>query len=139
MRIVVIQRHAEDLEGIRKCLGEISQVRAEEVIFTTDPGEVMRLVSNRERVFVVSSQYLEPGPQLPTINGTKLASLVKDVNRNAMFYIFSVLPQTNEFVDGVIPKEVGTKEYRLLAKILASDLKEATPQSLMAAFPEIWI
>ena len=137
MKIMVIQRHKGDLEGIRRCLAEISPERVKEVIFTSNPMEVMKAVADREPTLVVSGQYFEPEPSL--VHGIDLARLVKRVNPRALFYIFSTVPQTNQFVDGVIPKEVGTNEHRLLARILASELEKATPQTLRAAFPEIWI
>ena len=140
MRIVVVQRHKGDLEGIRRCLAEISPERAKEVIFTSKPMEVMKAVADREPVLVVSGQYFELEPS--SVHGTDLARLVKLMNPRVLFYIFSTVPLTNQFVDGVIPKEVGTHEHRLLARILASNLNGATVGSIRAAFPEIpeiWI
>lgn len=133
MKIIVIQRHFENLVGIKAEVAKINQKRAEEIIFTNVPEEVLDAVHDGLPVIVVSGQVF--GPFL--FSGTDLARQVKQVNPQAQFYMYSVIPERNEAVDGVIPKRNGTAvngQHPVLAGILTSDLDGATPETLRRTF-----
>lgn len=139
MKIVVLQRDKEVLELVKETVARINPARAEQILFTSEQGEVMRAVADRQPVLVVSGQYLGRDLLSPA-RGTRLARLVKGMNPNVIFFMFSVEPDTNEFVDGVIPKEwddLVSEEPLLIARVLTSDLEGATAESIRAAFPEI--
>jgi hypothetical protein len=121
MKIVVIQRHVENLRGIKKGVAKINRARAEEILFTSSENEVLWAVRDGSPVFVVSGQVLDRG------YGTDLAREVKRINPRALFFIYSVMPERNKSVDGIIPKRGGTAvsgEHSLLASILAADLND---------------
>jgi hypothetical protein len=131
MKIVVIQRHEGNIDGIRKCVSNIDKARAEEIVYTTDPNEVVETLKNGEPALVVSGQVFES-----SWSGTDLARVVKRMNPRSLFFIYSVMPERNEAVDGVIPKNCGTVvsgEHSLLARILTSAI-EGTPESMRVAF-----
>lgn len=72
--------------------------------------------------------------------GTDLAIEVKEANPNAIFFIYSVMPETNASVDGLIPKKDGTistAEHSLLTRILTCEKSKMTILDLKALFPEI--
>jgi len=132
MKIVVIQWHDGNLHGIRENVAKINEARAKEIIYTSDPEEVMETIRDGDPALVVSGQVLGLREY-----GTDLAHRVKHANPRALFFIYSVMPKTNEAVDGVIPKEEGTLvtgEHSLLARILASNLNGATPESMRTAW-----
>mgnify|MGYP001587385061 CR=1 FL=1 len=137
MKIVVIQRHNENLRGIKESVAQINRERAGEIIYASEEDEVMEAVQDGSPALVVSGQVLG---RYGGGSGTDLARKVKRVNPQALFFIYSVMPDRNEAVDGVIPKSNGTVvsgEHSLLARILASDLNGATVESLKATFPGI--
>lgn len=137
MRIVVIQRHEGNLSGIKENVARINGERAKEIIYTSNPEEVVKIVRDGIPTFIVSGQIFDH-----VLCGTDLASIVKQVNPQVLFFIYSTMPEANEAVDGVIPKKNGTfvtRDHKLLARILASDLDTATPESIKAAFPEVEI
>ena len=138
MKTIVIQRHSENLDGIKAAVAEINNARAEEIIYTPDPQKVLQEVRGEDSMTIVSGQVLSG-----TIYwGTDLARQIKKTNPKALFFIYSVMPERNESVDGIIPKEdgtIGTGEHSLLARVLTSDLEHATPRGVKTAFPEILI
>lgn len=138
MKIVVIQRHVENLRGIKENVARINRERAEEIIYASDESEVMEAIQDGNPALVVSGQVLG---RCGDGYGTDLARKVKQTNPRTLFFIYSVMPERNESVDGIIPKSKGTidsGEHSLLARILASDLDGATLESMKAAFPEIF-
>ncbi len=135
VKTVVLQIHAENLCGIQQNVACIDSSRADEIIFTADREDVLTVIKGEEPVLVVSGQVLGLG-----ISGTDLARDVKRANPKALFFIYSVMPATNESVDGVIPKRNGTATngaHELLAKILTSPLDGITATDLKKRFPEI--
>ncbi len=137
MKIVVIQRRPGHLVGIRDCVARLDEKRAEEIIYTSDPDEVLEAVRDGDPALVVSSLVLDS-----LKSGTDLARRVKQVNARTLFFIYSVMPEVNEAVHGVIPKEnskLATGEHSLLARILAGKLDGITPLDLKAEFPEITV
>ena len=128
MKIIVAQRHAANLRGIRSCVEAIDPVRAGEIVFTSSPEWVLSQIRNNEPAFVVSGQVFEGH-----MEGTDLARKVKRLNPKVLFFIYSIMPERNESVDGIIPKGMGTcttGEHGLLASILVSNLESATPESI---------
>lgn len=135
MKTIVIQRHQGNLEGIAECVAELGENA--DILYTSDPREVLREARGDEPIFIVSGQVFDH----PT-SGTDLARAVKRINPNTLFFIYSVMPEWNEAVDGIIPKGYGTlatSEHSLLAQILVSNLDAVTPASLQEAFPQVRI
>ena len=123
MTIIVAQRDRENLTGIKNCIKKINPSLAEEIYYTNNPDRVIWLAENRDLLFVVSGQIFVPeecgGSSIR--RGTQLARLVKDRCKQALFFIYSTMPEINEYVDGVISKEYGTinsGEHGHLAEIL---------------------
>ncbi|TSC70809.1 MAG: hypothetical protein CEO12_185 [Parcubacteria group bacterium Gr01-1014_46] len=132
MKIIVAQRHRENLLGIKEGVAKIDPARSREILFTSIPEAVLDAVMDGSPAFVVSGQVFDSH-----IEGSQLARLVKQVNPQVRFYMYSVMPHRNEAVDGVIPKSCGTAvsgEHPMLARILASDLEAATSETLMRTF-----
>lgn len=135
MKAIVIQKHTGNLLGIKECVARLDGARAEEIIFTSNPEVVLESVRDGSRVMVVSGQVLGRGRC-----GTDLARMVKMRNPRAMFFIYSVMPERNEDVDGIIPKEGGTLvtgEHSLVASILANVFDEDTPASIKSVFQTV--
>ncbi len=85
---------------------------------------------------MVSAQVFDKGHLL----GSELAEQVKDINFQALFFIYSIVPETSSGVDGFIKKNepvLKTGKYILLTAILTSKLDGITPESLKEAFPTI--
>lgn len=132
MKIIVIQRFPDNLNGIKEAVALINPKRVEEILFFVDPGMVLRSVKGNFPVIVISSQILDT-----STTGTYLARQVKALNPLAQFYLYSITPERDESVDGIIPKPSGaaiSKEHPLLAAILTSDLKGVTPEALKERF-----
>ena len=130
MKTIIVQRHSHNLIGIQERIAEIDENI--DIFYTSNPRDVLRRVRGNDPVFVVSGQVFD----YPT-SGTNLARAVKSINPYALFFIYSVMPEWNESVDGIIPKEDGT--HSLLARILTSNLEDITPVDLGLAFPEVRI
>ncbi|MBI4385498.1 hypothetical protein HY573_01570 [Candidatus Parcubacteria bacterium] len=132
-RIIVAQRHQENLNEIREKVARINRRRAEKIFFTTDSGLALDHVEPRGPTLVVSGQVfglIDFGPG----SGTDLAAKVKQKNPGALFFIYSLMPDRNAAVDGVIPKRRG---HVLLSKILTVSGKELNLRRLKELFPEI--
>lgn len=137
MKTIVIQRHEGNLAGIADGVAEISENT--HVFYTSDPREVLREGEGSDPVFVVSGQVFDY-----PMRGTDLARAVKKINPHALFFIYSTMPEWNEAVDGIIPKENGTlmsSEHSLLAQILVSNLDTVTVTlaRLAKTFPQVRI
>lgn len=139
MKIIVIQRHSENLDGIRESVFRLNPTRAEEIVYTSEPAEVLEQVRNAqgEQVLVVSGQILG----IYGFEGTDLANAVKHICPDALFYLYSVSPGWCESVDGIIPKPLHTgfsREHFLLAGILASNFNGLLSKDrIKDLFPEI--
>jgi hypothetical protein len=136
MKIVVRLAYQEILDDVKKCVAVINPKRTEEIIYTTDADVVLREVAGDFPVFVVSGQVFDKGEML----GSELADRVKNINSQALFFIYSIVPETSSGVDGFIKKNepvLKTGKYILLAAILASKLDGVTPESLKESFPTI--
>jgi len=123
MDIVVAQRDRENLTGIENCIKKINPSLADKIYYTNNPDRVIWLAENRDLLFVVSGQIFVPeecgGSSIR--RGTQLARLIKGRCKQALFFIYSTMPEINEYVDGVISKEYGTinsGEHGHLAEIL---------------------
>lgn len=142
MKTIVIQRHLSNLLGIQECIAELA--KNTDIFFTSDPREVLREVQGDSPILVISGQVFDYHYHY---SGTDLARAVKKINPRVLFFIYSVMPEWNEAVDGIIPKGEGdgtlmTSEHSLhslLARILTSDLDAVTVSRLAEAFPEIQI
>lgn len=139
MKIIVIQRHSENLDGIRESVSRLNPTRAEEIVYTSEPAEVLEQVRSAqgEQVLVVSGQILG----IYGFGGTDLANAVKHICPDALFYLYSVIPEWCESVDGIIPKPLHTgfsREHFLLARILASNFNGLLSKDrIKDLFPEI--
>jgi len=130
MRIIVVSQPEPKLEGMRNAVKRISEVFAKEIVFVMGMMEALELLDDGQQTLVVSGQIIGMRDR-----GTDLARLVKRANPNSLFFMYSICPETNECVDGVIP--VDKEHHALVARILTSDLSNATRMSLKTAFPEI--
>lgn len=136
MKIIVAQRHHENLVGIKNSVARINKKRAEEITFTSDPDSVVELVRGKQPALVISGQLFGVGFK----EGTDLAVEVKEVNPKTLFFIYSVMPETNESIDGLIPKEDGTAltdQHLILARVLTCKKSKMTILNLKSLFPEI--
>ena len=137
MKIVVVQRYVEDLDRIKKSLDRKDPDRGfKDVVFTTSPKTVLKNVLPDEKLLVFSSFVFDK----ETIQGPRFAKKIKELNPTAIFILFTVLAEIafsgREFVDGVISK-MEQKAFESVADILASDLENATIESLGRDFPII--
>ena len=136
MKIVVRLAHQDILDDVKKCVAVINPKRAEEIIYTTEADVVLRKVAGDFPVFVVSGQVFDKGG----MSGSELADQVKNINPQALFFIYSIIPETSSGVDGFIKKNeavLKTGKYILLTAILASKLDGITPEGLKESFPTI--
>lgn len=127
-RVIVIKKHQATLDIIKAVVAELDTVRADEIIFTRDPLEVIQITWDEMPTVIFSGQFFEHGQR-----GTELAKVVKEINPNILFFIYSLDPEVDKyatFVDGTIFQD--DLEHKLLAAILTSDLDQATVESIMA-------
>ncbi|MCK6462666.1 MAG: hypothetical protein L6Q29_02495 [Candidatus Pacebacteria bacterium] len=140
--IAVVQRDRENLAGIKNCVKKLNPSLAEEIFYTNNPDRVLWFAENKDTLFVVSGQIFVPeecgGSSI--CRGTHLARLVKKKCEKAFFFIYSTMPEMNEYVDGVISKEYGTiisGEHGHLAEILChldtfvSNLKDQDVKNIL--------
>ncbi len=84
---------------------ELASEQLTGIVFTDNPETAIDHVNegrnHPSRTIVVSSSVFEG----TGTNGLILAKRVRVIDPNAWFFIFSVTPQANQNVDGVIPKE----------------------------------
>jgi hypothetical protein len=135
MKIIVAQRHTENLIGIKDAVRQVDAERAEIIHFTSSSEDVVRHVKDGQPAFIVSGQVFSFG-----FSGTQLALEVKKVNPLAAFFIYSVVPSKNGAVDGVIPKNEGTAynhQHSLLARILTLPEEDLTSQKVKTLFREV--
>jgi hypothetical protein len=136
MKIIVRLAYQDILSDVKKCVAVINPRLAEEIVYTTDADVVLSEVAGDFPVFVVSGQVFDKGG----MPGTELAGLVKNINHQALFFIYSITPENGIGVDGFIKKNepvLKTGKYILLTAILASKLDGITPESLKESFPTI--
>ncbi len=145
MKIVVIQRHVENLWDIKDSVAGLNATRAESIFYTSDPEEALKAVENAGPALVISGLVLDSSDRSrpPLWDGTDLAREIKSANPEALFFIYSIFSNSarrNEAVDGFILKPSGishTGDHSTLVEILVSDLENATTETLRAAFPAI--
>lgn len=100
-KVIVLQKHPENLDKIEGCLRQISEEVAESALFTTNPDNVLREIEDGKEVLVISGLMFDH-----PLSGNELASKVKEANPNSIFYIFSTIPEGKPpFVDGVFVKD----------------------------------
>ena len=137
MKIIVTQRHEINLSLIKTRLEILRPGRSKEIIFISSLDEVLEEVAKykNERIIVISGQILGLGAY-----GTDLARQVKLICPDALFFICSVMPAINDFVDGVIPKiaeDPYQSPFSLLVRVLADDLENFTVEHLKIKYPQI--
>lgn len=140
-KVIVVQRHIENVIGIRNCTEEISSSGVDEVLFTNDPGDVVENIQHDELVLVVSGHvFAEAGDRSGIKYGTQLARIVKKLNPKVLFFIYSTMPEFDFAIDGVIPKPYGTASsgyHPLLPEVILAYRKGMTAEDLKRIFPQI--
>lgn len=131
MRLIVIQRCLPDLLAIRFHIDDIDRNLNGRIMWASETEEVLRTVEDRTRTFVISGEVLGLYQR-----GTVLAQKVKEANPQNIFLIYSTMPNRNEFVDGIISKELCYPDGgpRLVAEIFASIGKDTTIESIRGKF-----
>ncbi len=123
-QIVVVQDGQDDLHGIRVAVARIDEVRAEEIVYTDDPSEVVAIAAQHPSLFVVCDE-MQSGELV-----TELAARVKEINACALLYLYALRCEKSAYLDGVIAKKRSSDsgdDHRLLANILVSDLTRFDP------------
>jgi DNA-binding NarL/FixJ family response regulator len=119
MKIIVAQRHQQNLEGIKAEVARINPARAEEIIYTSNPHAVLDEIVDGQPALVVSGVVFDS-----STDGAMLARFAKRLNPRIQFYIYSVCPERNEAVDGIFRKRHGTaasRQHPELAQMLADE------------------
>jgi hypothetical protein len=139
--VIVVQRHIENVVGICREVETINKERAKEILFTTDPGEVVENVGHGEPVLVVSGQiFAEAGERSGIRRGVEFARILKSKNPNVLILIYSTMPEKDSLIDGFIPKSWGTVssgQHALLPEIILAYKKGMTVSDLKKNFPEL--
>lgn len=140
-KVIVVQRHIENVVGIRKETEVINSKKTGEMLFTNDPGMVVENVKHGEPVLVVSGQvFAEAGDRSGIRHGDQLARIVKTLNPNVVFLVYSTMPEYAPFVDGFIPKPYGTASsgcHPLLPKVILAYERGMTASDLKKKFPQL--
>lgn len=136
--IIVAQKFDDVNDGIKKRLLEVDPDKAEKVVFTPYPVEVLNIIDTLkadEGALVISGEVFDH-----PIWGVDLARAVKNKNPNVIFFIYSVTPTRGRLIDGFIPKNAGlviSGKCPLVAGIISHYKKGMTPDDLKEKFPEI--
>lgn len=124
VRIAIVQRHEANLEGIRLLLAE--RPNPNTIEYFQHPSEVLRIIRQRPFDVVISGNVFDSdltGCGAVGL-GTEFARLVKQISPSTLFFMYSIMPEPNEFMDGVIPKARGTASdlqfHRLLADLVTN-------------------
>ncbi len=123
MKIVVAQKQDSDLGGIAKGVFDSDPRLVNQIIFTTSPDKILEEASRGGPILIISSEIYDQ------TRGSTLAEEVKNVNPQAIFLIYSIMPKESDFIDGFIEKELDTsftEEHPLVVKILTSELSDTT-------------
>jgi tetratricopeptide (TPR) repeat protein len=143
-RIAIVQRHEANLEGIRLLLAERPNLNTIE--YFQHPSEVLRIIRQRPFDVVISGNVFDSdltGCGAVGL-GTEFARLVKQISPSTLFFMYSIMPERNEFMDGVIPKARGTADRPerhgalvdfVAHPALASMSRNKDRKLLQAAFP----
>lgn len=140
-KVIVVQRHIQNVTGIKECVERMNKKESAEILFTNDPGEVVESVQYGDSVMIVSGQvFAEAGDRSGIKYGTQLARIIKRLNPNALFFLYSTMPESDPAIDGIIPKPYGTASsgyHPLLPKILLSYRSGMIAEDLKKFFPQI--
>ena len=134
MKMVVIQDDQNDLHGIRVAVAHIDEARADEIIFTDDPSEVVALAASHGDIFVVCDE-IQSGETVK-----ELALRVYEVNPEAKLWLYARDARLGMYVDGVIAAKLvsmsdSAADHALLAGLLVSDLLHFNYAEWPSAFP----
>ena len=129
MKIIVVQNEKSLLGVLKAIVIEFNPECINEIIFTSFPLKVLKEVKDQGVILVISGQKFDND-----INGVELASKVKSINPNALFYIYSSVHESSDDVDGYISKD-GRKGVEV-AKIIASNLDVESVKGMLSTISE---
>lgn len=97
----------------------------------TDFDTLIEAVRREDRALVISGQYS------PEVTTDIIATEVKRANPRAVFLVFSSNPQVNQYVDGIIPRNI---DWHVILALMSVDLDAIGREELKEAFPMIaWL
>lgn len=136
MHIVIGQKDKLIRERIEDYVKKHVPDQMARLTFTSSPDKILEIVRKHKKVLVISGYLFSNG-----VYGTGLALKFKELNPDAIFYIYSVERQSainsNEAVDGVIPKFF-KREVEELAEIICGNHDAAGFKREMAVLIERW-
>ena len=102
-KIIIGQRHAENLEGIKKMISENLPELLEKCIFTSSPSTLVEQgrISGKS-MMIIGTVYEN------SMRGSEIAERVKQFNSEAQIFQYSTCPQDSDYFDGTIYKRDGT-------------------------------
>jgi tetratricopeptide (TPR) repeat protein len=133
LRIAVVQRHPENLEGIRALMA--AQTSPNTIEYFGHPSQVFQIAKSQPFDVVISgnvfdSELTENGE---VALGTEFAKLLKRASSRTIFFIYSTMPERGEDMDGFIAKRRGTAVCRELHEPLVDLLADAELGTMIRA------
>jgi DNA-binding NarL/FixJ family response regulator len=106
--ILIVQRHSQNITGIRERLQTVAPKLLERITFTSSMGEAIENVSKNNYGIVVTGKVFDSHAK----GGFVIAQTAKQHNNETKVFLYSVMPENHPSIDGCIFKADGTVQTK---------------------------